>query len=65
MGHGPDSVQSDSSSSKSKDKDPAKLTPAQNAISGATAGVISRFVIAPLDVVKIRYKYIILLKTYN
>ncbi|KND01987.1 thiamine transporter TPC1 [Spizellomyces punctatus DAOM BR117] len=32
------------------------LAPWQNAVSGATAGVISRFVIAPLDVIKIRFQ---------
>ncbi|KAH9272521.1 hypothetical protein BASA83_005330 [Batrachochytrium salamandrivorans] len=31
-----------------------QVTPLQNAISGAAAGVISRVVIAPLDVIKIR-----------
>lgn len=39
-------------------KEPAisgsKLKPWQNAVSGAIAGVISRFVIAPIDVLKIR-----------
>ncbi|KAI9327597.1 mitochondrial carrier domain-containing protein [Zopfochytrium polystomum] len=32
------------------------IAPWQNAVSGALAGVISRFVIAPLDVVKIRFQ---------
>ncbi|KAI9105020.1 mitochondrial carrier domain-containing protein [Phlyctochytrium arcticum] len=32
------------------------LSPWKNAICGATAGVVSRFVIAPLDVVKIRFQ---------
>ncbi|KAI9202631.1 solute carrier protein [Polychytrium aggregatum] len=35
---------------------PKKLTPLQNALSGAVAGVVSRIVIAPLDVVKIRFQ---------
>ncbi|KAJ3018519.1 mitochondrial thiamine pyrophosphate transporter [Thoreauomyces humboldtii] len=34
----------------------AKLAPWKNALSGATAGVISRFVISPLDVIKIRFQ---------
>ncbi|KAJ3186433.1 mitochondrial thiamine pyrophosphate transporter [Irineochytrium annulatum] len=32
------------------------VTPFQNGLAGATAGVVSRFVIAPLDVVKIRFQ---------
>ncbi|KAJ3187722.1 mitochondrial thiamine pyrophosphate transporter [Gaertneriomyces sp. JEL0708] len=37
-------------------KDETPLPSWQNALSGATAGVLSRFVIAPLDVVKIRFQ---------
>ncbi|KAI8821788.1 mitochondrial thiamine pyrophosphate carrier 1 [Fimicolochytrium jonesii] len=33
-----------------------KIPPWQNALCGATAGVVSRFVIAPLDVIKIRFQ---------
>ncbi|KAI8896066.1 mitochondrial carrier domain-containing protein [Globomyces pollinis-pini] len=36
--------------------DAKQLTGLQHAISGATAGVISRFFIAPLDVIKIRFQ---------
>lgn len=35
---------------------PSELSTWQNAVSGATAGVVARFVIAPLDVVKIRFQ---------
>ncbi|KAJ3190045.1 mitochondrial thiamine pyrophosphate transporter [Gaertneriomyces sp. JEL0708] len=37
-------------------KDEKPLHSWQNAVSGATAGIISRFIIAPLDVVKIRFQ---------
>ncbi|KAI8908853.1 mitochondrial carrier domain-containing protein [Powellomyces hirtus] len=42
-----------------RDKNPPtkpRLAPWQNALCGATAGVVSRFVIAPLDVIKIRFQ---------
>ncbi|KAJ3121853.1 mitochondrial thiamine pyrophosphate transporter [Physocladia obscura] len=41
---------------RNKTEDKPELTKAQNAASGATAGVIARLVIAPLDVVKIRFQ---------
>ena len=48
-------MKNETTSTKVSSKKRIELSPWQNALSGSIAGLISRVVIAPLDVLKIRW----------